>query len=119
MPGPGVGTGGRQSFFGKRRVVVTVDQVVRDARMLRAFLEQGLQDFAAFALVGKSTIGLGRSNGQGERVKDGSFVIIGIGSLKVSHLPFEDARVGRAVPLILTVDLAQRVNVAFLASRRF
>ena len=87
--------------------------------MVGAFLEQGLQDFAAFALVGKSTIGLGRSNGQGERVKDGSFVIIGIGSLKVSHLPFEDARAGRAVLLILTVDLAQRVNVAFLASRGF
>ena len=57
----GIALGGADPFLRKRRSVVEMDQIVRDARMMRLALEDRFQDGRALALVGIGlVVGRGR-----------------------------------------------------------
>ncbi len=53
-----------QTLLGQHRIVVAVDDVMRDARMMRLPGENWFQNLAALALVGKGFVGLRRRNRQ-------------------------------------------------------
>jgi len=52
----GVTHRGVEALLGDRRIVVKVDQIVGDARMLGLALEDRLQDGRAFELIGISLV---------------------------------------------------------------
>src|SRR6516164_8845793 len=78
-----------QTLFGEHGIVVAVDQVMRDARMVWLLGQNRLQDFAALALVGKGSICLGSGNGEAERVEDGGLTVASIARLDLTHLPLK------------------------------
>ena len=71
----GISPGRLETFLGERRIVVEMDEVMGDARMLRLALEDRLEDGCSFELVGIGlVIGRGRDV-QRDGVADLGFVI--------------------------------------------
>ena len=66
-----------RAFLGEHRVVIAVNHVVDDTRMLGLFLEN--RSSISQHLIGKRFIGFGSSNGMCESVKDGGFAVVWIG----------------------------------------
>src|SRR2546430_1666196 len=79
-----------QSAFGKRGVIITMNQVVYDARMVWVFLPQFLQNGSRLKLLGQSrVIGCGITNGQYcEGVEGLRFEIIRIFLMELAHRLF-------------------------------
>ena len=68
----------RQAFGGDARIVVQMDQIMRDAGMLRLALEDRLEDGRPLELVGVGLVGGRRRDIERDRVEDLGFVVIGI-----------------------------------------
>ena len=106
----------RQAFDGDRRIVVQMDQIVGDARMLRLALENRLEDRRAFELVGVGLVGGRGRDIERNRVEDLGFVVVGI----FCGQRFHRLQVGlhaRLVRGLVEVDIhhRQRVDVVALA----
>src|SRR5215469_6462122 len=82
----GVHPCGSQAFLGEQGVVIAVDDVMRYAGMVRLPGKNGFEDFTTLALIAKRFIGLGSGDGEGERMENGSLVVLGIGGLYIAHL---------------------------------
>ena len=77
-----------EPLLGDRRIVVEMDQVVRDAGMLRLALEDRLQDRRALELVGVGLVG-GRSRGvERQRVVDLRLVVVRIALRELPPWPW-------------------------------
>ena len=74
-----------ESFLGDRRIVVEMDQIVRDAGMLRLALEDRLQDRRAFELVGVGLVGRRGRRVERERVVDLRLVVFRIALRQLLH----------------------------------
>src|SRR6267378_2638683 len=100
-----------QTLLGKHRIVVAMNDVVGDAGMMRLLLEDGLKNFATFALIRESLVGFRGGDGQSQRMKDGGFAVRGVGSLQLAHFLLEDAGVRCVVLVVLAINSRQSVNV--------
>ena len=65
-----------EAFLGDRRIVVEVDQIVRDAGMLRLAFADRLQDRRALELVGIGLVGRRSRGVERERVVDLRLVVV-------------------------------------------
>ena len=65
-----------QGEGGERGIVEGVDQVVRDARMLRLLLQQAVQDFRGLLLVRVGGVGGRRRGEQGQGVEDQGLMVV-------------------------------------------
>ena len=95
-----------------------MNDVVGDARVVRLLLENGLENFAALALVRESFVGLGRGDVERQRVKDRCFAVVGIAGLQRAEFLFKGAGMGRYVLVIFAIDFPERLDVSLLARRR-
>ena len=75
---PGITPRGGQALLRDRRGVVTVDQVMRDPRMVRIFRELGLEDLGRLEIGGVGLVRLGLGAGEIQRVEDLRFVVLRI-----------------------------------------
>ena len=93
-----------------------MDQVVRDARMLRLALGDRLEDRRAFELVGVGLVG-GRGRGvEGERVVDLRLVVVGIALRQRLHRLGISQKARAVVDLfVVGVHGRERVHVVALA----
>src|SRR5215472_163682 len=105
----------RKALFGENRIVVAMDDVMRDAGMMRPLLENRFEDFAAAALIREGLVRFGSGDGKSEGVKNGSFVIVGISSLQYGHPLFESTVIGSGVLSILGIHGREGVDVGFFA----
>ena len=81
----GVSPGRSQGLGGQYRVVVVVDDVVGDARVVGPLGEQRFQEAAGFALVGIVVVpGVGRGV-EGQGVENGGFGVVGKVSVQGRH----------------------------------
>jgi hypothetical protein len=114
----GIAPSGVQPLLGDRRVVVEVDQVVRDAGMAGLALEDRLQDRGTLELVGIALVARRGGDVEGDRVFDLRLVVgriargdrfhrlqIGLHALAVRHL------------VMIGVEDEQRIDVVALALR--
>ena len=112
----GVAVGGVEALRGGRRIVVEVDQVMRDARMLRQPLGDRLQDRGALGLLG---IGLVVQVGRGverDGVGDLRLVVVRIFRRDLRLRVAERAHaLGVAELVVVGVHHHQRVDVVALA----
>src|SRR5581483_4072621 len=80
------------------------------------FGKNGLKDVGALLLVRVSFVGLRCGDVESQRVEDGGLGIVRIGSLEFTHLFLEGLGVSILVFAVLTVNLADGVNVGLLGS---
>src|SRR5438270_11874139 len=106
-----------QALARQHRVVVTMDKVVRYARVVWLLLEDRLEDLPAFPLVRKSLVGLGRSDIQSESMKDGCFAILGICGMHARHGLLESLFIRWLVSAVWFEDVVERVSVGFFTRR--
>src|SRR5215467_14710497 len=78
-----------KALFSENRIVVAMNDVVRDARMVGILGEEGFEDFPAAALIRKGLVGFGSGDVQRDRMENGGFGIVGISGLQLTHLLFE------------------------------
>src|SRR6266576_823110 len=89
-----------------------MNYVVRYAWVVRLLRKQGEQNVYALALVGKSLVRLRRDDVECQRMKDGSFTVLWIRTLKRRHLLFKSPSMRVGVAVILAVDFRQCVDVS-------
>src|SRR5215469_4292680 len=82
------------------RVVVGVDDVVGYSRVLWLLCEQRLEYGAGLSLVDVGLVFRGRGGEQRQRVKDGSFMILGIARLQMVHSRLVSPRASTVVQLV-------------------
>ena len=85
-----MGPGGSQCALRVRRIIVSMDQVVSDARMLGIFLPQRFENASGFKLIGQRRVGgVGVAHRQHrQRIKGLRFKIVGITIVKLAHCFF-------------------------------
>ena len=81
----GVKPRGIEPFFGDRRIVVEMDQVMRHAWMLRLADKDRLQDPRSFELIGISLVRRRCRSVERQRVMDLSFVVVRIALRQLLH----------------------------------
>src|ERR1700704_3812770 len=108
----GIFARGPQRRFSQNRVVTAMNNVVRYAWMVRLFRKQREQNVYALSLVGKSLVSLRRDDVECQCMKDGSFTVLWIRTLKRRHLLFKSPSMCVGVAVILTVDFRQCVDVS-------
>ena len=74
-----------QAFGGDRRIIVQVDQVMGDARMLRLALHDRPEDRRAFQLIGVSLVRRRGRNIERDRIENLRLVVGGITAGKSFH----------------------------------
>src|SRR3954469_16040377 len=74
----GVELRGREAFVSDRRIVAEMDQVVRDAGMLRLPLPDRCEDFGALELLCVSLVAWGRRSVQRDGITDLRLVVVRI-----------------------------------------
>ena len=102
---------GRQASLRQHRVVIAMDDVMRDTGMVRLLLEHRFEDFAASPLIRKRLVGFGRGDGERQRVENRSLVIVGVSGLHFAHFLFECPGVRGGVLAVFRVSLSQRFNI--------
>src|SRR5262249_45794745 len=77
----GVCTRGAQAFFSQHRVVVAMNDVVRDSWVMGLPGENRFQNLSALFLVGEGLVGFRSGDGKRQGVEDGRFDVRWVGSL--------------------------------------
>src|SRR5712664_1793781 len=103
-----------------------MDDVVRDAGMMRLFLENRFEDLTAPALIRKGLVRFGCNDVKSNRVKDCGFRILGVSGLQFTHLFLEGAVIGSrvlaavigsSVLAAFCIHFRQGVDVRFFTAR--
>ena len=81
-----------QPLLCQHRIVIAMNDVMRDAWMVRLLLENRLKNFAALALVGKCLVRLRRGDRQRQSVKNGRFTVARISTLQLGGFFFIEYR---------------------------
>ncbi len=106
------------SFFGKRRKVVGMNEVVRHARMLRVLVEELLQKRRGFDLVGIGQVAFLRRGLQRQRIIDLHLVIVGIALRHALHRGIVGCQSGTHGNLVMVAEIgAQRLDPVALTLR--
>src|SRR5712692_3877649 len=100
----GVHARGAEALLGEHGIVVAMNDVVRDSRMVGLLLEDRLKNFATFALVREGLVGLRSGDSECQGVEDGGFAVLGISSLQLAHFLLEGAGVRCVVLVILAIN---------------
>ena len=101
---------GSQALLRQHGIVVAMNDVMRDARMMGLFLENRLEDLAAPALICKGLVRCRCNDVKSNRVKDCGFRIVGVSGLQFTHLFLEGAVIGSSV---LAAVIGSSVLAAF------
>src|SRR5712664_944157 len=94
-----------------------MDDVVRDAGMMRLFLENRFEDLTAPALIRKGLVRFGCNDVKSNRVKDCGFRILGVSGLQFTHLFLEGAVIGSSVLAAFCIHFRQGIDVRFFTAR--
>ena len=118
---PRVAAGGIEAAVGKRRKVVAVDDVVRDARVLRHLSEDRLENFCSFLLPRVRLVRRHRERDtvQRECVEDRRLAVFRILRRQRGHRLLEGKKTRDVVDRVrLVVIDAERLDVVPLSARR-
>jgi hypothetical protein len=75
----------RQALGGDRWIIIQVNQVVSDTRVLRLALQDRLENCRAFELIGVALVGRRRRNIERDRVEDLRLIVSGIAAGQGFH----------------------------------
>ena len=110
--------GGIESLLGDRRIVVEVDQIVRDAGMQRLTLEDSLEDRRPLQLIGIGLVGGRCRDIQGQRIINLRLVIVRIALRQLLHRLQIGLYAGAMVDfVVIGVEDEEGVDVIALALR--
>src|SRR5690242_1550935 len=85
----GIHTCSAEAFLRQNRIVVAMNDVVRNPWMMWLSGKYRFQDFSAFPLVGERLVRFRCRDGERQRMKDRSFIILRISGLQGRHLLFK------------------------------
>ena len=107
-----------EALLGDRRIVIEVDQVVRDAGMARLPLEDRLEDFRALELIGVGLVGRRGADIERDGIEDLRFVVVGIALRQRLHRLEIGLHAGAMIDLVVVgVEDEERVDEIALARR--
>ena len=111
----GIAPGGLEPLLSDRRIIVEVDQIVRDAWVLRLAFCDHFEDGRAFELVGIGLVGRRRRGVEGKGIIDLRFVIIWITLRELFHGLGVSLHARAVIDLVVIgVHGAERIDVVAL-----
>lgn len=113
-----VDAGGRQRQLRELRIVEAVNEIVRDARMLRLMRQYAIENLRSFLLIRVRLVVRRCDAKQGERVEDRGFVILWIRARHIRHRLFVREHACAVSELVgICIEGVDRVDECLLARR--